>query len=205
MARAARSTREPKAELLIDDVEQLRVMADPLRLRIIELMGEPPVRSWTAKEIAERLAAKQTKLYHHLGLLEEHGFIRVAETRVVSGIVEKRYAVVALSFRVERKLLAGTGSDDAAASLLDAIFEKARSEFLEGQRAGLIDLSEEEFERRRAAVWATRARLSPASVKKVMNLIDELAAFDDLDEAGGTDYGLTLAFYPRAPERTTDR
>jgi DNA-binding transcriptional ArsR family regulator len=79
---------KPRAEMVIGDVEQLKAISDPLRLRIIELMGEAPVRAWTAKELAERLGTKQTKLYHHLALLEERGFIRVAETRVVSGILE---------------------------------------------------------------------------------------------------------------------
>jgi DNA-binding transcriptional ArsR family regulator len=205
MARPARKPTEPRAELLITDVEQLKVMADPLRLRIVELIGEAPVRAWAAKEIAERLGTKQTKLYHHLGLLEEHGFIRVAETRVVSGIVEKRYAVVALSFRVDHSLLAGAGGQDAVANVLDAIFEKTRTEIMDSQRAGLLDISDEELERRRVGLWASRARLSPASVKKVTKLLEELAAYDDLEEADGTDYGLVLAFYPRATERTTDR
>jgi DNA-binding transcriptional ArsR family regulator len=203
MTRRATSRSQPAAELLITDVEQLKVMADPLRLRIVELMGEVPVHAWAAKEIAERLGTKQTKLYHHLGLLEEHGFIRVAETRMVSGIQEKRYAVVALSFRIERSILAGAGGHDAVGDVLDAIFEKTRTEILESQRAGLLDMSEDEFERRRVGVTASRARLSPKSVKKVMRLIEELAAFDDLEEADGTDYGLVLAFYPRATERRT--
>lgn len=193
----------PATEMVISDVEQLKAISDPLRLRIVELMGEAPVRGWTAKEIAERLRTKQTKLYHHLALLEERGFIRVAETRMVSGILEKRYAVVALSFKVDRSLLAGGGTE-AMSDVLDAVFEKARDEILAGQRAGLLDLSEEEFERRRMALWASHIRLSPASVRKVMRLVTKLADIDDLDEAGGTEYGLVVAFYPRAAE-STDR
>ena len=205
MATRRKRTTEPRAELLITDVEQLKVASDPLRLRILETMGEAPVRGWTAKELAARLGTKQTMLYHHLALLEERGFIRIAETRVVSGITEKRYAVVALSFRVDRSLLTGGAGADAVGGVLDAIFEKARDEILAGQRAGLIDMSHDDFERRRAALWATRARLSPTSVKKVMRLIEKLADIDDLEEPEGSDYGLVLAFYPRATERTTDR
>jgi DNA-binding transcriptional ArsR family regulator len=200
-------TLEVVAELLIDDVEQLKIMADPLRLRIVEILGETPIHTWTAKEVAERLGTKQTKLYHHLGLLEEHGFIRVAETRLVSGIVEKRYAVVAQSFRVERNLLAGAGAQDAVGKVLDAIFEKARNEILDGARAGLIDMSagDGDAEPDRTAVKASHARLSPASVDKVMALIEELTSLDGLEEAEGTDYGLVIAFYPRATERTTTK
>ena len=205
MTTRSKTAEKPTAEFLITDVEQLKAVSDPLRLQIIDTMAEPPVRGWTAKELAARLGTKQTKLYHHLALLEERGFIRVAETRVVSGITEKRYAVVALSFRVDRSLVTGTTGTDAVSDMLDAIFEKAREEILAGQRSGLIDMSAEDFERRRMRLSASHARLSPASVKKVMRLIEKLDEIDDLDEADGAHYGLVLAFYPRATERTADR
>jgi DNA-binding transcriptional ArsR family regulator len=195
---------EPRPELVITDVEQLRAISDPLRIRLIEAMADTPLRSWTAKELAERLGTKQTKLYHHLNLLEEHGFIEVAETRMVSGILEKRYRVTAVSFRVDRSLLAGGGTD-AIGEVLDAIFDKARNEILAGQRAGLVDLGADERERRRMALWASHARLSPASVRKVQRLVERLAAMDDLEEPDGADYGLVVAFYPRATETEKDR
>jgi DNA-binding transcriptional ArsR family regulator len=201
---APQTTPELPAEMLLTDAEQLRAVSDPLRLELLDIMGGAPVRTWTAKELAERLGTKQTKLYHHLGVLEDRGFIDVAETRVVSGILEKRYRVRALSFRVDRTLLAGSGGE-AVGPVLDAIFEKARIEIVEGQRAGLLDLSAEEFERRRMALWASHARLSPASVRKVMRLIERLGAIDDLDQPDGSDYGLVIAFYPRATDRDADR
>ena len=202
---ATKKSKLPRPEMVITDVEQLRIISDPLRVRIVEAMADLPLRSWTAKELAEQLRTKQTALYHHLNLLEERGFIEVAETRVVSGITEKRYAVVALSFRVDRSLVTGTAGTDAVSDMLDAIFEKAREEILAGQRSGLIDMSTEDVERRRMRLSASHARLSPASVKKVMRLIEKLDEIDDLDEADGAHYGLVLAFYPRATERTADR
>ena len=202
MAKQARH--EPRPELVITDVEQLRAISDPLRIRIIEAMAELPLRSWTAKELAEQLRTSQTKLYHHLGLLEQRGIIEVAETRMVSGILEKRYRVTAVSFRVDRSLFGG-GGVDAVADLLDAIFDKARTEILAGQRAGIVDLTAEEHEQRRMRLSASHVRLSPASVRRVQRLIERLAAVDDLEEPEGTDYGLVVAFYPRAPELESDR
>ncbi len=55
------------------------------------------------------------------------------------------------------------------------------------------------------AMWASHARLSPASVRKVMRQIEKLAEIDELEEPGGTDYGLVLAFYPRVTDDETDR
>jgi len=195
----ATKSRQPRPEMVITDVEQLRAISDPLRVRIVEAMADLPLRSWTAKELAEGLRTKQTALYHHLNLLEEHGFIEVAETRVVSGIVEKRYRVTAVSFRVERSLLAGGGTD-AMGEVLDTLFDKARREILAGQRAGLVDLGAESQEQRRMALWSTHARLSAASARKVTRLVERLAAMDDVEDPDGTDYGLVVAFYPRAAE-----
>jgi DNA-binding transcriptional ArsR family regulator len=195
---------DPPAELVIGDVEQLKAVSDPLRLSLLDIMSDDARRGWTAKELAERLETKQTKLYHHLSLLEEHGLIRVAETRVVSGILEKRYQIVARSFRVERALLTGAGSEAAVGSVLDAVFEKARTEILAGVRAGLIDLDEEDPDRRRMGLWSSHARLSPKSAKKVLALAQRLSEIEHLDEAGGAEYGVVVGFYPRAT-RETDR
>jgi DNA-binding transcriptional ArsR family regulator len=204
MARTKPAT--PAAELLLTEIEQLKAISDPVRLQMLEIMAEPPIQPWTAKELAARMGTKQTKLYHHLAVLEERGFIAVADTRVVSGILEKRYAATATSFRVDRALFGG-GDSEAVSAVLDAIFEKARSEIVAGQRAGLLDLSAEEWEDRRMALWASHLRLSPASVRKVMRLVNRLGEIDgELDQPDGAHYGLVVAFYPRVgDESETDR
>ena len=80
---------------MITDLEQLKVTGDPLRLQILDVMTMDPQKGLDREGAGRGLETKQTKLYHHLALLEEHGFIRVAETRMVSGIHEKRYQVTA--------------------------------------------------------------------------------------------------------------
>src|SRR5262245_13270203 len=79
---------------VIEDVATLRVLSEPVRIAVLRtLMTDaevvPPVM--TAKELAAVLGEPQTKLYRHLKQLEEAGLIQVAETRVVSGILEQRY------------------------------------------------------------------------------------------------------------------
>jgi DNA-binding transcriptional ArsR family regulator len=188
----------PPAERVLTDLEQLRVASDALRLQLLDLMSSEPQRAWTARELAEALETKQTKLYHHLALLDEHGFIRVAETRMVSGIQEKRYQATAISFRVERSLLSGAGGEPAFAEVLDAIFDKARNEIMASIRAGLIDMAEEEPERRRMTLSFSHARLSEASIRKLMRQVRKLAEVDDLEESAGIPYGLVVGLYPRA-------
>ena len=201
MATTKRNLSEPAAEMVITDVEQLKAISDPLRLQLLERISGEPGRGWTAKELAEDLDTKQTKLYHHLSLLEERGFIRVAATRVVSGIQEKRYGATARSFRVDRSLLTGADSEVAMAGALDAIFDKARGEIMAGLRSGAINLDPEDPKRHRMGLWASHARLGRANVKRVMRLIEKLAEAGEADDPDGADYGLVVGFYPRA---TTD-
>jgi DNA-binding transcriptional ArsR family regulator len=79
---------------VISDVETMRAMADPTRVAILRLLMtgnkvDPPIMS--AKEIAAALSEPQVKLYRHLKHLAAVGLIRIAETRLVSGIQEARY------------------------------------------------------------------------------------------------------------------
>ncbi|HJP71449.1 MAG TPA: helix-turn-helix domain-containing protein [Candidatus Limnocylindria bacterium] len=188
-------------EVIISDVEQLKAISDPLRLRLIEIASDDPSRSWTAKALAERLGTKQTKLYHHLNLLEERGFLRVAETRMVSGILEKGYAATASSYRLEPGLLGGAvAGDKAIDDMLDAIFTKSRAEIVAAVRSGAITLGEREDSTRSMALWLGGARLSRANARRVIRLIERLAAVDEHEDPDGIEYGLLVGFYPRASQ-----
>jgi len=188
--------------LLVSDVEQLRALADPLRIEILDVMGQHPIRSWTAKELAARIGGSQTRLYRHLALLEERGLIRVASTRIVSGITERRYQVMALNYRMDRSLVLGGGAGELAVNqVLDIVFERARAEIMAGVRAGLIDVDPPKGPTRMVMATA-RGRLGPGSVQRVTELLDELDAIASRDEPDGKEYGLVAGFYPRlADER----
>src|SRR5438034_950476 len=93
----------------VEDVETMRVLADPLRIAILRTLMtdaefQPPVMS--AKELSAALGEPQTKLYRHLKQLEEVGLITIAETRLVSGIVEQRYRTGQISLSLSRELIA---------------------------------------------------------------------------------------------------
>lgn len=62
-------TFKPTPEMIITDLETLKVLADPLRLSIIEYLSRPG----TVKKIAEKLDKPPTKLYYHFNLLENMG------------------------------------------------------------------------------------------------------------------------------------
>ena len=71
-----------------------RALADPLRVRLYELLVG---RSQSAKELAERVGLRPDRLYHHLAQLEDGKLIEVAEyRRLPGGKVERVYAPAAI-------------------------------------------------------------------------------------------------------------
>lgn len=131
----------PAEEQIVDDLETLKVLADPLRLRIRELMGKPA----TVKQVAARLELPPTKLYYHINLLEKHGLIVLVNTRLVSGIVEKHYQVSAYRTRVAKQLLSVREDPDGEGLSLaiNSIFESTRSDLMQSVRDGVVNWDEE--------------------------------------------------------------
>lgn len=72
------------------ELEQVRALAHPLRLRLVELFAEG---SLTAKQAAEKLGQPPTRLYHHVATLERAGILRLKETRAVRGATEKYFEI----------------------------------------------------------------------------------------------------------------
>jgi DNA-binding transcriptional ArsR family regulator len=125
--------------VVVRDLETLRVLSDPLRMRMVELMGRG---EWTAKQLSASLGVGQTRLYHHIALLEAHGLIRLAGTRLVAGIVEKRYVAPSL-LTVDSNLFAGGAETPAAVGrtvdgLVATALATVRREIARAVEAGTI-------------------------------------------------------------------
>src|SRR6266508_2491724 len=119
----------PQDVHLISDPATLRVVAHPLRLRILEYLRSRAGKAVSVKEIAAALGSPQTRLYYHVNLLVEHSLIRVAETHLVSGIVERRYRVTAYRLSFDRALLLGSETgDDGLEVWLSVVLDEVRSE-----------------------------------------------------------------------------
>ncbi len=103
--------------VLIEDLEVLKVLSDPTRHEIMNHVGEENKRGnyCTVKQLAKIMGVATTKLYYHIKMLEEHGLLLVGDTRVVSGIIEKQYQVVAhnISFS-QNALMSHDGPKDEA-------------------------------------------------------------------------------------------
>jgi DNA-binding transcriptional ArsR family regulator len=111
----------------ITTLAALRAVSDDLRHRILSLLITEPL---AAHAIAARLRIPRTKVYYHLALLERHGFIAVAERRVVGRQVERIYRATAREFRVATDLIKGerTGVFRARARILASALDDLRAQ-----------------------------------------------------------------------------
>jgi len=152
----------PSHVFVIRDLETLKAVSDPLRLRLFGLLqGEPR----TVKQLAKELGVASTRLYYHINQLEELGLVQVAETRVVGGIIEKQYQAAVARITVDRGLLTpGAGPVDGAGALetmLSAILDGVREAVRGSVRAGLIDPTSEVPAERGLLLGRKWLRLSP--------------------------------------------
>ncbi|HEX5404513.1 MAG TPA: helix-turn-helix domain-containing protein [Pseudonocardiaceae bacterium] len=173
------STRE------VSDVETLKALSDPLRLAILGILMDgahetPKVR--TVKEMAEELAEPPTKLYRHIKQLEARGLIVVAETRVVSGIVEYRYRAGQRSLHMDPRIFNpdDISTDDALAAW-SALLDSYANDFAVALRAGKVSFEDDpEHPGRKALGTMISAKVSPADAAdyrgRMAALVDDMMA-----------------------------
>src|SRR5262245_16810790 len=191
---------QPEDIFLIDSLETLKIVADPLRLKILELLRSAP---HTVKQLAAALHTPLKKLYYHVNLLEEHGLIRVTSTRVVSGIIEKQYQVTAYRLSVDRALLApDDAGDDSLDAFLSMILDHAKSEIKKSVRAGLIEVSEHKSLQERGLLLGRRwIRMSPVRADEFLLRLKELEREFEASQPGEETllYEILLGLYPTEP------
>lgn len=116
----------PQDEIVIRDVETMKVVADEQRLKILKALREPA----TVKEIAAALGSNNTRLYYHVRMLEQHGLIQVVGINIESGIVEKSYQATARRILIRNPILAGAELPAASAvAIYRNLFDEARDGF----------------------------------------------------------------------------
>ena len=78
--------------LVVSETEQLRALADDVRLQIVAILRE---RAATTTELAEQVGLAKGTVAHHLKVLEGAGLVKVVRTRRVRALTESFYGRVA--------------------------------------------------------------------------------------------------------------
>ena len=103
--------------LTIDRPEQLKALGHPLRLRVLEVLGESE-QQLTNRELAARLGVDPGHLHFHVRMLLSAGLIELAEGERRR---EKPYRAIAPNIRVAPELLASGAANDARAAMLEEV------------------------------------------------------------------------------------
>ena len=102
----------------IERAEQLKALGHPLRLRVLEMLGDEGGQSLTNRELAQRLGVDPGHLHFHVKMLLRAGLIEPAEGGKGR---EKPYRSVASTVRVGPELLGSRLTGDLQAAMLDEV------------------------------------------------------------------------------------
>lgn len=188
---------EPVAEQHIDNVETLRVISNGLRGRILDRLRAEPL---TVKQLAGELGLSPKKLYYHINLMEQHSLIRVVQTRLVSGILEKTYRATAYLFQFENPVFATAASESNIPPGISLLFDATRNQLDQSIEQGQVRLDAETPAQGLLLRWQLN-QLSPeraaAFYERLAALVDEY--MDSAPEPANSEsqaYRLFLAFFP---------
>jgi len=123
----------------IDSVEQLRAIADILRLRIIDLLQSHPM---TVTQLGEVLATAPAKVHYHVRELEKVGLLQLVEKREKGGILEKYYQPIAKDISVSKNLFLNVPPNESLAAT-GIWFDQVKDGFQQALRAAMERKEEE--------------------------------------------------------------
>jgi DNA-binding transcriptional ArsR family regulator len=163
----------PRDVLEIERPEQLKALGHPLRLKVLQVLGESE-KPLTNRELAASLSVDPGHLHFHVRMLHRAGLIELAD---IAGR-EKPYRPVAKHFNVSQEIRAtGLASDLQAAQLNEL------------QRG--FDLFAADGEFRSAQL---HAKLDIETVRELLNeLVHKLA---ELEDESKPPLSITVAFHP---------
>lgn len=108
----------------IHSFEQIKLLADPRRQKILRLLMTAPA---SLTMLGEQLGQHPARIRHHLKALESAGLVELVETRTTAGVVEKIYRACASGWLLQELILPDdqrrptvvfSGSHDLAVDLL---------------------------------------------------------------------------------------
>lgn len=149
----------------IENLEQLRAIADMLRLRIIELLQHKPM---TVTQLGEELGEAPAKVHYHVRELEKVGLLRLVERREKGSILEKYYQPVAREISVEKSLL--SAPPDQALAMTGAWLNQIKDGF---QRAFRLALEQKDI-KPRISLGFTRTYVTAEEQERLCKQIMEL-------------------------------
>ena len=173
----------------IRDLEQVRLLSDPLKLRLLQAFAES---AKTTKQAAAELGEKVTKLYRHVDALHDVGLLEVVEEKQKRGTIERTFQAVAQRFEADYSLFSGGPGAEGT---------EAARQMLRVSEAEILDVlaNAHDDDEEQAIVMRIRGKATPEKIAELQTTLQEwLDALPTCDQApaeGTKEFGGLIAFY----------
>ena len=192
---------KPAPIMMVHDLETLKILADPLRNQILEILAPGEL---TINQMAEKLGLAPSKLYYHINLLEKYGLIKEVDTIIKANIIEKVYWISAYECKMDENLCnfsTPEGQESVMTAMLAPI-DSTREDILRSlqARAAALDQGAEEHPREVVIFRDLRMMTDQTAdqfaerIKEVTRDFDQFEGDDESEEAHLR--ALTVSFYP---------
>ncbi|MEK3974839.1 ArsR/SmtB family transcription factor [Psychrobacillus sp. FSL K6-1267] len=118
---------QQKSIFIIESYEQLKVISDPLRTKMLMLLVEQP---HTGHMLAQELNLSRAKILYHLRELEKHQIIKLVRKEERGGNILKFYQAVAKGFIPADNLLSYVEAKEATRQSYLEVIDRAKTRVL---------------------------------------------------------------------------
>jgi predicted ArsR family transcriptional regulator len=174
----------------INDLEQMRLLTDPLKLQLLHAFAED---AKTTKQVASELGESVTKLYRHVDALHDAGLLVISGEKQKRGTIERTFRAVAERFEADQSLFADEMGEEASSAIRDML------------RAGETEIlnaiaNADNESNQKAIVMRLRCKASPERIAELRDSLSEWCkSVQDNSEHSDEDaeeFGGLIAFYP---------
>ena len=194
--------KKPAPVHIIKDLDAAKLITDPLRQQIIEVLLSQPL---TVKEIANKLGLAPSKLYYHINSLEKHELIRVVDTTIHGNIIEKHYWVTAYDYRLDESLfnfnVTEVEGKENIISMAISTLDTARQDFIRSIEARAFNLEHGAEPHPRPVInyrevcWIPEEKMEEFQVR-LRALLKDFEEMDHPDGVDGHPWALNVFLYP---------
>lgn len=119
-------------KLIISTQEEIRLMTDPYRIDIIQILRKQKDKALTVKDIASILNEPHGKVYYHVQKLFKFGALYIEKTEKINGIVAKYYALNFNMMEIQSNSQDGDVAINSshAMTMVNKLYDDSKAEFL---------------------------------------------------------------------------
>ena len=192
---------KPAPVMMVEDLETLKILADPMRNQILEILAPGKL---TINQMAKKLGLSPSKLYYHINLLEKYGLIKEVDSIVKANIIEKVYWVSAYECKMDHNLcnFSTPEGQESMMTVMVTPIDSTREDMMRSLEARATALNQGAKEHPRdVVIYRELRKMSDQAAdeftKRIKQVLDD---FDDYEEHGESEdihvRALTIAFYP---------